>query len=233
MPKRTRSTTRRGTRPYKRRSFRKRRSSYKKRATIGRSLSTPIPDRMFTRLKYSEQVSVTTGVTCQWYSFRLNNVYDPNYTGTGHQPLGFDQWNTFYNKYQVTKAYFRVHPISQTSNTEEVGYHINHSTTTPSGVELAKEKPFSRWMLIGDSDVSSQKSLRGYAYPAKILGISYAKYRMDDNYSGACNGTSSPAGVYLHIGVQNANRTGVDAVLLNVDIMFHTVFYDRVALSMS
>jgi len=188
---------------------------------------------MYTRIKYAEQVSVTTGITCQWYSFRLNNVYDPNYTGTGHQPLGFDQWATFYNKYQVTKAAFRIHPVSQTSNTEEIGFHINHSTTTPSGVELAKEKPYGKWILIGDSDVSSQKVLRGYCYPAKILGVSYSKYKIEDNFTGACNGTSNPTGVYLHIGVQNANRTGVDPVLLNVEIIYSTVFYDRVALSMS
>jgi hypothetical protein len=38
------------------------------------------------------------------YIWRLNSLFDPDYSGTGHQPLGFDQWAAFYGSYTVTKC---------------------------------------------------------------------------------------------------------------------------------
>lgn len=33
--------------------------------------------------------------------FRANSIYDPDQSGTGHQPLGHDQWAAFYDHYVV------------------------------------------------------------------------------------------------------------------------------------
>lgn len=35
------------------------------------------------------------------YTFRANSLFDPDVTAGGHQPLGFDQWATFYKTYVV------------------------------------------------------------------------------------------------------------------------------------
>lgn len=40
--------------------------------------------------------------------FRCNGLYDPDATGTGHQPIGFDQITTMYNRYMVYKAKIKV-----------------------------------------------------------------------------------------------------------------------------
>lgn len=38
------------------------------------------------------------------HTFRANSLYDPDYTILGHQPMGFDQWAAFYNKYVVVSC---------------------------------------------------------------------------------------------------------------------------------
>jgi hypothetical protein len=45
----------------------------------------------------------TTGVTNSYF-FSANGIYDPNVTGTGHQPMGFDQMMSMYLQYTVLSA---------------------------------------------------------------------------------------------------------------------------------
>jgi len=40
--------------------------------------------------------------------FRANSLYDPNYTGGGHQPNGFDQLIAAYNHFTVISSKIRV-----------------------------------------------------------------------------------------------------------------------------
>jgi len=35
------------------------------------------------------------------YAFRASSCFDPDFTGAGHQPRGFDQWKLLYNMYIV------------------------------------------------------------------------------------------------------------------------------------
>lgn len=63
------------------------------------------------KLRYCEPfiVNVTAGNYVK-QTFRLMNIYDPNYTGTGHQPMGFDFWSSLYNRYTVLGAKVTVRP---------------------------------------------------------------------------------------------------------------------------
>jgi len=43
------------------------------------------------------------------YLFKANSIYDPNSSGTGHQPYGHDTYQTMYNHYTVYKSRITVH----------------------------------------------------------------------------------------------------------------------------
>ena len=68
----------------RRRRFAKRR--VQKTTNVNRSLQ-PVPSRYICKMKYS--TNVATDINGQ-YIFNLNSLYDPDRTGTGHQPYGFD-----------------------------------------------------------------------------------------------------------------------------------------------
>ncbi len=70
---------------------------------------TPFPTRRMAKLRYvqSVQLAPTTGAAAI-HSFRANSLFDPDLTGTGHQPYGFDQLMGVYNHYTVLGAKITV-----------------------------------------------------------------------------------------------------------------------------
>jgi len=77
-----------------------------------------LPNRLRTTLTYSEQISLNPGIsTPANYYFRANDVYDPNFTSTGHQPKGFDQFSQFYNHFIVEKARLKAYVMQPTATT--------------------------------------------------------------------------------------------------------------------
>ncbi len=62
-----------------------------------------------TELAYADYFSInpTTGAPAT-YVFSCNGLYDPNITGTGHQPHGFDQLMQNYKNYQVLSSSIEV-----------------------------------------------------------------------------------------------------------------------------
>lgn len=54
--------------------------------------------------------------------YRLNSLYDFDLSGTGNQPVGFDQWSAFYNKYRVlsTDVEIRIENRGPTSDSVTV-----------------------------------------------------------------------------------------------------------------
>jgi len=61
---------------------------------------------MHCRLRYVEsfEFNPTAGVMATQV-YRANSAYDPDYTGGGHQPLGFDQYATLYAHYTVLSSH--------------------------------------------------------------------------------------------------------------------------------
>jgi len=62
------------------------------------------PKRRLT-LRYCDTIALTStsGAVATWV-IRANDLFDPDLTGTGHQPMGFDPMMLFYNHFCVLKA---------------------------------------------------------------------------------------------------------------------------------
>ena len=78
------------------------------KATAGKSLS--FPTNKIVQLRYATEVQLvdSVGGVLDLHAFRANGIYDPDVTGTGHQPLGRDQWFQFYNHYKVISSKISV-----------------------------------------------------------------------------------------------------------------------------
>lgn len=201
------------------------------RATIGRSRSTLVPDRMFTRLRYSELVGLTyTGVgVSAYYQFRVNSIFDPNLTGIGHQPLGHDEWQLFYNRYRVRGMKYRV-TFTNTSATDQVEFalQLRPNSTVDTNFDSIRESPITTARGILGTEGSGQacKSASGYASVAKIRGIPRGRLQYDSDYQ-AVFGNSPPITPMLNLFVQNQAADTSAVVLARVDLVYLCEFNDR------
>jgi len=87
------------------------------RSNLGSFYFDPFPAKMRNVLRYSETVSLDAGVAAPAHNlFRATSIFDPNFTGSGHQPYGHDTLAGIYNHYIVDKAICTVTSASTSGN---------------------------------------------------------------------------------------------------------------------
>jgi hypothetical protein len=96
---------------------------------------TPLPSRLHARLKYITYNVGSGGVTPSVYVLSANGLFDPDITGVGHQPRGFDQLIALYDHYVVEKSHCTVEfcPNGTSSGAITVsGIQLQSSSTSQS-----------------------------------------------------------------------------------------------------
>lgn len=177
-------------------------------------------------LQYYTEMSITGAASAaNAYVFSCNGMYDPDITGTGGQPMGFDQMMSFYNHYTVVRSKIQV-ILSNTSTADLVscGVLLSGSSTVTSNIEDMIEN--------GDIVLST---LTFYGQPgcmAKIVkNCDCAKFQgiddiMDDpNMRG--DAASNPVEqMYFHVVDYNPYTANVIGLRAQVLIQFEAVFHE-------
>jgi len=203
----------------KRRALKRKAYRKKKGPTITALKALVVPDRLIVKLPYFNAAVLTAanGVPLD-AQYRLNSIYDPDRTGVGHQPLGYDNWNSFYNRYRVFKVGYNI----QITNVTAVAAACIGGLTATNGVlgqatdASAFEQPHCRKFQIGNSAGTSTKSLKGFINLPYVSGRPVVAYKTDDRYAAPFGmnpeealtlalqflGVDSQIGMTLHISVK-------------------------------
>lgn len=214
MPRKyARKRNRRGKRPYRRKN---------NQMVIKKS---PMPLRFATKLRYVENVQINPPAAglCGTYVFNAGGVYDPNTTGTGHQPRGFDQIMAMYDHCVVigsTCTATLTHNSSATIN-EICGIALRDGATVDTDPNDYQEGGTVRTQHL--TTYHPTKTLRlGYS-PKKFLGISHPL-----SYATLKNGaTSNPSeSAYFHIFSAGLGSTDPSAIDVTIQIDYLCVFME-------
>lgn len=90
------------------------------------------PLRLQATLRYAQNVTLTipaAGTTISQV-FRCNGMYDPDFTGTGHQPFYFDQYMAIYDHFNVMRSTITCMASATSASAVHVGLMIDDDTTT-------------------------------------------------------------------------------------------------------
>jgi len=199
-----------------------------------------MPDRFRTTLTYVEQfVLNASAASTDNYVFRANSLYDPNLTGSGHQPLGYDQLTTFYSNWVVsrTAVKFTMTPPNLSTASPQIDNAIvavtprRNDASAIASIQTAIEQPYTEWKIV-----------TGYGKPpvlvmtidcARFFGVNRTVYNSSLEYSGAIG--ANPTQV-LHF-VMTAGSTGgsndPDPIYVTAEFEFQSTFYNMITLATS
>lgn len=211
---------------YYRRRYRYRKSNARRLVRFGGN-NTVMPQRALTKLRYMEVIDATPSVALYAYQFKINDLYDPNYTGAGHQPRGFDQLAYFYNMYRVHACKVTVRAQISTANIEFYAGIYLHTTTTTVGDLTDVSELKNSFYKVGNNE--KPVIVSRYANIANLAGKSKYVIKADDKYSAATN--ASPAElIYATIFAQAVDQTTSIGLNLIVELTFFSEFNEPKAL---
>lgn len=184
------------------------------------------------RLQYFDSVLFTGSASIATsYIVSANGCYDPDITGTGHQPIGFDQMMVYYNHYTALGC--RVRAVFQNTGTvsTHVGLSVTGSTTNISDSRQLVENGEMIYTVVTPSGVAgSMATLRTSANIASFQGV---QQPLDDpNLRGdaASNPTEQ---TYFAFHVWNPVNATVPSVLIDFYLEYDVMFQEPRKASLS
>lgn len=101
------------------------------------------PNRLAIKHKYAEVTTLTsTSGGLVSYLYSCNGMYDPNITGTGTQPMYFDELGALYDHYTVIKSYAKFTFVTQSTlnNCAVVAVSIDDDATPPTSIAAGMQQ---------------------------------------------------------------------------------------------
>lgn len=201
------------------------------RVTIRRGLSAP--DEVRVGLRYTTQVAITNTVgVANSYIFRGNSVFDPDFTGIGSQPNGFDQWKTMYGRYRVLGSKCIVRPVSTSTTLLPIDVCL---CPVPTGVAVATSLENLKCNKYAVENVLSQNlrtTLSATMSTACLLGLFKNAVETERDFAALI--TTDPARVWFwQIACGPVDGTSTTTTQFYVDLEYDTVFCERIDNSLS
>lgn len=196
----------------------------------------PFPQRFITKLRYvSDAINVVTG-SCYDRVIRGNNLYDPDFTGTGHQPMGFDQFATLYNTYRVlgAKITARLVPRDATAGSQNIFFglipNLSSTSLSSSTYSALREQPFSKFNFRTLYQGSS--TIKKYISTSQIEGVRKSVVRADDKYASLTT-TGPTMEWYWHVVCGTMDGSSTNNFTMYFEVDYYVAFEGRAALAQS
>lgn len=192
----------------------------------------PFPKDVVRKLKYTAMGTYTMGATAGTYVFRLNGLYDPDFTSTGHLPYGFDLLlgapagglaSAPYQRYTVISCDYKV--------TNTTGGYCNFAVTVSNAsgatgattLDRIMGQPGSVWKV--GTLYSEPVTFTGHLDMAELFGVTRQKLMTDDVFSGTYNSNPSNT-MFLCISAQDVDLYTASAGHWQVELVFEARFWE-------
>lgn len=178
------------------------------------------PTKLKVRHKYVDTVNLSgTAGALVAYQFRCNGMYDPDYTGTGHQPLYFDQLTGIYNHYTVTKAWLRITVLPTSTSPMLFNVFQNDDITiTPSTLEARTEQTTGKTVSVIPGTSTRPIYLKYDAY--KTFGGSLLA---NDNLQGSASADPTEQSIWSCT-LQSPDLTVATKATIFVEILYEAIW---------
>lgn len=202
--------------------------------------SDPFPPSMHRKFQYAETFSFSTGtagVLGTEQVMRLNSLFDPNKTGTGHQPYGYDQLlGVIYGYYRVQHADVEILFTTPGSTADIYCAALvsgKSNTLSLTGMTLDRATEIPRVASAHLSTSGTRAAVIRFSVPIHVLfGVSRSVVANDDGY--ASFNTTNPANeATCSFSVGSYSGAAGETVTAQFKVTYSAVIYDRIGLAQS
>lgn len=216
-----------GRRTKKRKNFKKKYSTKLSRVPLAHM---PLGQGQLMKFRYADYFTIDTGVSgVGAYTYRLNSLFDPDFSSLGHQPLGFDNImgtgaaNGIFKEYQVLSCAFNIKTASKTVQDQSIVIaYLTDNVNAPISQQYATliENGGCKYKLL--PGIGSGSMTEWYRMNGKVSIKKYFKEKvLDSTYTGYR--TSGPQKeLYLHI-LLYPQQGGVTNVKANFQITLNFI----------
>lgn len=197
--------------------------------------NSPFPPVKLYHLNYSSDINLQSNVTAGLFGsehvFRLNSLFDPDKTATGHQPYGFDQLAAVYNRYKVVGATLELTINDPTVDGMAVGWMFTNPSnlaTSLSSTNMDISPEIQQTGVVRINDTGSQTKRKVFKLSmARLAGLTNLQFKADpDNYTAPVTSNCGNE-LALHIASGTYRGTTSESVFVHVKITYHAMFYQR------
>lgn len=204
----------------------------------------PYPEKRVVNLRYAQQVSLVGGAVGLFgvrQRFSLNSIFDPDITGAGHQPYGFDQMATIYARYKVLACDVTFKPIFMLPAANDaiaLGCLVTgpsttaNSITTIATVERAAETQMCSVKYFNTNNRAFKKWSQHFGI-ADVMGVTVSQFTTDlDNTTAPVTGSPGNICAIEWAVLSVAGGTG-GTLIFQIELNYKIEFYERVVLAQS
>ena len=166
------------------------------------------------------------------YFFRLNSVYDPDYTGTGSVAIPYNTWSAIYLNYKVRRATVRVSGTYSGSSGSCANVSIApvaYQAVVPSNANSWRLLPFAKTRVVSMSSNGGQNVVNlTSAYDlAKVCRITKQQYATDMDWSGQI-GSNPTRAVFVGVMFQPIGSSTAGSLTFVINITYDVEWFNPV-----
>lgn len=187
------------------------------------------PEELVTTVRYTDWITLTsTSGSIAYNTYRMNSLYDPDYTGAGHQPYYFDQLAALYGRYTVVMSIIKTEFCTiqdATTTTQPAGpYIVGLVTDDDAGITLATNtlceyNGAQSVVMAASTGGNNVKKLKTTFTPENNLGLPNT-----DDTCGAAVGSNPSSIWYATIWAQQMGTATTGNIRCKVDMEFKVRF---------
>ena len=222
-------------------SYYRRKRDRRSRGIPGFTSKSPFPIAKTYKLRYDQDgyISVgTLGVLGTQQSFNLNSLYDPDRTGTGHQPYGFDALSVAYTRYKVwgcwvDLTFYNVQTLNAITCCYQLIDPMNVSEII-SGLDPAKVGERQMGHMGTLQNIGKGIYRRRFFVPmATMFGWSRIAYKAEESNTTAGTNGSPGSIVQIAFAVADPNGNSVGGCRYSLKLTYVATLYQRVIMAQS
>ena len=184
-------------------------------------------------LQYCERIQLNVGiagVAGAEQVYRLNSLFDTNFTGVGHQPYGFDQLSLMYRHYRVNGVTVQLTGLNPTSDGIMFiqAYSGPDDTVVLTGTNpgTAGERQNVSYQIMTPDSSQTQVNYRRYVDMAELSGLTRQQFTSSFGDEFSAGVTQNPTRqIVLRMAALALDQSSPHSMLVMVKLIFHCNFW--------